>query len=58
MIRHYLNLTKKSARWVPKLLLGDMKKERVRTSENFFGNGSPPLHGNTGQNFTMDESAV
>jgi hypothetical protein len=30
-----LNLSKKSARWVPKLLSDNMKKERVRTSEEF-----------------------
>jgi hypothetical protein len=30
-----LNLSKMSARWVPKLLSDDMKKERVRTSEEF-----------------------
>ncbi len=30
-----LNLYKKSARWVPILLSDDMKKEQVRTSEEF-----------------------
>jgi hypothetical protein len=30
-----LNLSKKSARWVSKLLNHDMKKEQVRTSEEF-----------------------
>ncbi len=30
-----VNLSKKSARWVPKLLTDDMKMERVRTSEAF-----------------------
>jgi hypothetical protein len=30
--RHNLNLTKKSARWVPKPLPHDMKKERMTTS--------------------------
>ncbi len=32
---HDLNLTKKSARWVPKLFTDNMKKERVRSSEKF-----------------------
>jgi hypothetical protein len=32
-LRHDLNLTKKSAKWVPKLLTDDMKKKRVRTSK-------------------------
>jgi hypothetical protein len=31
-----LNLSKKSARWVPKLFNDGMKKERVRASEGFF----------------------
>jgi hypothetical protein len=34
ILRHDLNLTKKSARWVPKLLT-DYIKERVRTSKLF-----------------------
>jgi hypothetical protein len=34
-LRHDLNLTKKSARLVQKLLTDDMKKERVRMSEEF-----------------------
>jgi hypothetical protein len=34
-LRHDLNLTKKSTRWVPKLLTEEMKKERVGTSELF-----------------------
>jgi hypothetical protein len=34
-LRHDLNLTKKSARWVPKLPTDDMEKERVRMSQNF-----------------------
>jgi hypothetical protein len=36
MLHHDLNLTKKSARWVLKLLTEDMKKERMRTREDFF----------------------
>jgi histone-lysine N-methyltransferase SETMAR len=35
MLHKDLNISKKSARWVPKLLSNDMKKERVRTSEEF-----------------------
>ncbi len=34
-LHHDFNLTKKPARWFPKLLTYDMKKERVRTSEAF-----------------------
>jgi DNA-binding phage protein len=34
-LRHNLNLTMKSARWVPKLLADDTKEERVRTSCKF-----------------------
>jgi hypothetical protein len=34
-LHHDLNLTKKPARWFPKLLTYDMKKESVRTSEAF-----------------------
>ncbi len=34
-LRHDLNLTKKSVRWVLKLLTDEMKKERMRTSELF-----------------------
>ncbi len=50
-IRHELNLTKKSARWVPKLLTVDMKKERVRTSKNFLALVCchSMFHVNTGQ---------
>jgi histone-lysine N-methyltransferase SETMAR len=35
MLKEDLNLSKKSARWVPKLLTEEMKKERVWTSEAF-----------------------
>ncbi len=35
MLGHDLTLTKKSARWVLKLLTEDMKKERMRTREDF-----------------------
>jgi hypothetical protein len=57
-LRHDLNLTKKSARWVPKLLTDEMKKERVRTSELFLAMvrcHSMLLLDNI---VTMDESAV
>jgi histone-lysine N-methyltransferase SETMAR len=57
-LRHDLNLTKKSARWVPKLLTEEMKKERVRTSELFLAmvrRHSMSLLDNI---VTMDESAV
>jgi histone-lysine N-methyltransferase SETMAR len=57
-LRHDLNLTKKSARWVPKLLTEEMKKERVRTSELFLAmvrRRSMSLLDNI---VTMDESAV
>ncbi len=57
-LRHDLNLTKKSARWVPKLLTEEMKKERVRTSELFLAmvrRRSMSLLDNI---VTMDKSAV
>jgi histone-lysine N-methyltransferase SETMAR len=57
-LRHDLNLTKKSARWVSKLLTDEMKKERVRTSELFLvmiGRRSMSLLDNI---VTMDELAV
>jgi predicted kinase len=57
-LRHDLNLTKKSARWVPKLLMDNMKKERVRTREKFLAmvrRRSMSILDNIG---TMDESAV
>jgi hypothetical protein len=57
-LRHNLNLTKNSARWVPKLLTDEMKKERVRTSDLFLvmiGRRSMLLLDNI---VTMDELAV
>jgi hypothetical protein len=57
-LRHDLNLTKKSARWVPKLLTEEMKKERVRTSKFFLAmvrRRSLSLLDNI---VTMDESTV
>ncbi len=57
-MRHDLNLTKKSARWVPKLLTEEMKTKRVRTSELFLAmvrRHSMSLLDNI---VTMDESAV
>ncbi len=48
ILRHDLNLTKKSARWVPKLLT-DYIKERVRTSELFLAMVCHHLHVDTGQ---------
>ncbi len=35
MLHKELSLSKKSPRWVPEILSHDMKKERVRTSEEF-----------------------
>ncbi len=57
-LRHDLNLTKKSASWVPKLLTEEMKTERVRTSKLFLAmvrRHSMSLLDNI---VTMDKSAV
>ncbi len=53
-----LNLSKKSARWVPKLLSDDMKKERVRTSGEFLKMVCCHLKSMLDNIVTMDESAV
>jgi hypothetical protein len=34
-LHKYLNLSKKLARWVPKLLNDDMKKEQAQTNKEF-----------------------
>ncbi len=41
MLHKDLNLSKKSERWVPKLLNDEMKNERVRTSEEFLAMARP-----------------
>jgi hypothetical protein len=43
-----LNLSKKSARWVPKLLTDERKMERGRMSEAVFGVDPLPFKGNVG----------
>ncbi len=57
-LRHDLNLTKKSARWVPKLLTEEMKKERVRTSELFLAMVRRRTMLLLDNIVTMEESAV
>jgi histone-lysine N-methyltransferase SETMAR len=49
---------KKSARWVPKLLSNDMKKEQVRTSEEFLKMVRRHSLSMLDNIVTMDESAV
>ncbi len=49
---------KKSARWVPKLLTEEMKKERVRTSEAFLAMIRRRSKAMLENIVTMDESAV
>ncbi len=53
-----LNLSKKSARWVPKLLSDDMKKERVRTNEEFLRMVRCHSMSMLDNIVTMEESAV
>ena len=53
-----LNLAKKSARWVPKLLTEAMKMDRVRTSEAFLAMVRRRSKAILGNIVTMDESAV
>jgi histone-lysine N-methyltransferase SETMAR len=53
-----LHLSKKSARWVPKLLSDDKKKERVRTSEEFLKLVRRHSLSMLDNIVTMDESAV
>ncbi len=53
-----LNLSKKSARWVPKLLSNKMKKEQVRTSEEFLKMIRRHSMSMLDNIVTMDESAV
>jgi histone-lysine N-methyltransferase SETMAR len=57
-LKNDLNLSKKSARWVPKLLTEDMKKERVRTSEAFLAMVRRRSMAMLDNIVTMDESAV
>jgi hypothetical protein len=57
-LRHNLKLTKKSMRWVPKLLMDDMKKERVRTSKNFLAMVCRRSMAVLDKSVTIDESAV
>ncbi len=58
MLHDDLNLSKKSARWVPKLLSDDMKKQRVRTSEKFLRKVLCHSMSMLDNIVTMDESAV
>ena len=53
-----LNLSKKSARWVPKLLTDEMKMERVRTSKAFLAMVHRQSKAMLSNIVTMDESAV
>jgi hypothetical protein len=53
-----LNLSKKSALWLPKLLSNDMKKERVRTSEEFLRRVRRHSMSMLNNFVTMDELAV
>jgi hypothetical protein len=53
-----LHLSKKSARWVPKLLSQDMKNERVRTCEAFMSLLRRNSMAMLDWIATMDESAV
>ncbi len=53
-----LNLSKKLARWIPKLLSDDMKKERVRTSEEFLKKIRRHSMSMLDNIVTMDESGV
>jgi hypothetical protein len=53
-----LNLSKKSARWVPKLLSEETKNERVKTCEAFLQMVHHQALAMLDQIVTMDESAV
>jgi hypothetical protein len=53
-----LGLVKKSARWVPKLLSEDQKKERMRSCNSFIGMLQKKSLSMLDQIVTMDESAV
>jgi histone-lysine N-methyltransferase SETMAR len=53
-----LNLSKKSARWVPKLLTEEIKKEKVRTSEAFLAMVRHRSKAILENIVMMDESAV
>jgi hypothetical protein len=53
-----LNLSKKSARWVPKLLTEEMKNERVKMCEAFLQMVHHHALAILDQIVTMDESAV
>jgi histone-lysine N-methyltransferase SETMAR len=57
-LKEDLNLSKKLARWVPKLLTEEMKKERVRTSEAFLAMIRHRSKAMLENIVTMDESAV
>lgn len=58
IIHEDLNLVKKSARWVPRLLDDDQKKERVRCSTEFLNRVSELGESFVRNIITMDESAV
>jgi histone-lysine N-methyltransferase SETMAR len=57
-LKEDLNLSRKSARWVPKLLTDKMKKERVRTSEAYLAMVRRRSKAILENIVTMDESAV
>ncbi len=57
-LKEDLNLSKKSARWVPKLLTEEMKKERVRTKEAFLVMIRRHSKAMLENIVTMDESVV
>jgi hypothetical protein len=52
------NQSKKSARWATKFFNADMKKERVRTSEEFLAMARHHLMSMLDINVTMDDSDV
>jgi hypothetical protein len=58
MLKEDLNLSKKSARWLPKLLTEEMKKERVQTSEAFLAMICRYSKAMLENMVMMDESAV
>jgi hypothetical protein len=53
-----LDLSEKSARWVPKQLTSCPQGGENRDQQKVFGNGSPPLYGDADSIIMMDESAV
>jgi hypothetical protein len=58
MLLEELSLSKKSPRWVSEILSHDMKKERVRTSEEFLNVVCRNLMSMLDNVVTMDKSAA